>query len=70
MKAKIAHYHGVRPPVPQAVDTGGTWEVEYTSIEEFARDHGNIILSPPGQMPFPGDWFIYVTDSSGRFNQK
>ncbi len=83
MKMKIAHYYGQVPPVPEAVPVGEPeenkaqlFEVDINhhelgnSLLDFAEKHGNIILSPPNRSPCHGDWFIWVTDSSGRFKQK
>ncbi len=80
MKIKIAHYYGQTPPVPEAIlaNTGAkmvnqpVYEVEVPEdgLLDFAEKHGNIILSPPSKTPFFREWFIWVTDSTGRFKQK
>lgn len=79
MKIKIAHYYGQTPPVPEAVLYTGTkmvnqpiYEVEIPDdgLFDFVEQHGSIILSPPSKTPFFGEWFIWVTDSTGRFVQK
>ena len=36
----------------------------------FVEKYGNIILSPPNKTPFKGEWFIWVTDETGRFRTK
>jgi len=77
MRYRIAHYYGQTPPVPEATPRLETleqgpvvFEVEIDDLHAFAEKHGNIILSPPGQTPVEGEWFIWVTDKSGKFKQK
>jgi len=74
MKYKIGHYYGNCPPVPEAIKIENgkypLYEVDITDIHEFVENHGPIIISPPGHKPQTNDWWIWVTDHTGRFTQK
>jgi hypothetical protein len=71
MKYRIEHYYGKVPPIPEANEVnGGMFEIEIDNLQAFVEKHGNIILSPPDKLPFQGHWFIWVTDSSGKFKAK
>ena len=84
MKYRIAHYYGKSPPVPEAVEIEANplfddspeaikrwgFEVEIDDLPAFVEKHGNIILSPPDRSPCRGDWFIWVTDPDGKFQQR
>lgn len=71
MVYQIVHWYGKVPPVPEAqFGEMGTHEVVIDDIHEFAKKHGNIILSPPDKTPRIGEWCIVVTDESGRFAHK
>lgn len=65
----IAHYYGVRPPVPEAeLQSDGSYSITIEDLFEFTKTHGPIQLKPPTlERPF---WFIWVTDKTGAFRQK
>jgi len=82
LTARISHYYGQTPPVPEArlveeedqegrSGGGVAYYVDMVDIQSFVEKHGrNIILSPPGRRPCEDQWFIWVTDHTGRFTQK
>lgn len=72
MKYRIAHFYGLKPPVPEAVEikSESSFEVEIDDLNKFIEEHGPVILSPPSHTPLKGQWFIWVTDKTGRFSQR
>lgn len=80
MTARIKHFYGKTPPVPEAIQIeenfgiglyrSTAFYVDLENIQDFAEKHGNIILSPPGQEPHKDQWFIYVTDETGKFKAR
>jgi hypothetical protein len=65
----IAHYYGVKPPVPGAeLQSDGSYSITIEDLFEFTNTYGPIQLKPPTlERPF---WFIWVTDQTGKFTQK
>jgi hypothetical protein len=68
--ARISHYYGKTPPVPEARSEEEGFYVDMEDIQAFVEKHGNIILSPPGRKPCKDQWFIWVTDPDGKFKQR
>lgn len=68
--ARISHFYGKTPPVPEArLEGEDSYYVDIEDIRAFAEKHGNIILSPPGKKPCKDQWFIWVTDH-GKFKRR
>lgn len=68
--ARISHFYGKTPPVPEARLEEEEYYVDIEDIQAFVEKHGNIILSPPGKKPCKDQWFIWVTDPDGKFKAK
>lgn len=72
---RLGHFYGYNINIPGAIERKAAnslsyYEIEIDNIIEFVEKYGPVILSPPGKPPFTEGWFIWITDSSGRFVQK
>jgi hypothetical protein len=59
--------HQVENPTPQQCPVYFTLEIP--DLEAFCRDHGPVIVSPPGKRPYTDGWFIW-TSTLGDFKQR
>ncbi len=83
MKYRIYHWFACgAKPVPEAYQTeedkirpnpqqAEGWHVDVEDIHEFTKKYGPVILYPPNsKRTNSSEWYLAVTDETGKFNCK